>query len=414
MMKQLSSDTSCHYALASLVSIEPLEPRQLLSGGTSRFVVTNLVSNGAVPAQRGDLNLVNPWGIARADTGAWQVAINGTNSSAAYQSNGKKVPPIVTIPGATGINSRVTGVAYNNTDGFVISRSGVSEPATYVFAGEDGSISAWNQDVRSSQSITVVNRSIQQAQYTGLAIAELDEDDPYVYAANFYSGRIEVFDKEFDRVNLKGSFTDPDMPKGFVPYNVQLIGNRLLVTYAKQASNKYDVVTGRGNGYVNVFRTNGTLVNRLISEGRLDAPWAFAKAPGNFGKFGGDLLVGNFGDGRINAYDSNTGEFQGAFRDAAGDGLEIEGLWGIGFGNGDLAGGKKELYFAAGINGEADGLFGRITPVTSSSSSNSLADRNRYMLTFQTQRPVTSLFGDSADDGGSDEEISLLSSAADG
>jgi uncharacterized protein (TIGR03118 family) len=192
----------------------------------------------------------------------------------------------------------------------------------------------------------------------GLAIASRGQDT-FLYAVNFHAGTIDVLDQAFAPVTLPGGFSDPNLPAGFAPFNIQEIGGKLYVAYARQDADAADEVAGPGLGSVDFFDTSGRLLKRLVSQGRLDAPWGLALAPDHFGAFSGDLLVGNFGDGMINAYDPRSGAFEGALENEDGNAIAIDGLWALRFGNGTI-GTQRTLLFTAGIADEAHGLFGSI------------------------------------------------------
>jgi uncharacterized protein (TIGR03118 family) len=241
-------------------------------------------------------------------------------------------------------------------------------PATFLFATEDGTISGWNKEA-GTQSIIAVNESANPADgsealglgavYKGLAIAQTD-DGPMLYAANFRHGTVDMFDQNFDQVK---SFTDQDLPAGFAPFNVQVLGDKLFVTFAMQDDMKHDDVAGAGNGFVDEFDLEGHLLDRVASGGPLDSPWGLAIAPATFGSFAGDLLVGNFGDGTIDAFDPQQHDaFAGKLTDASGKPIAIPDLWELIPGNGGSAGDPNAIYFTAGVKDEAHGLFGSLTP----------------------------------------------------
>jgi uncharacterized protein (TIGR03118 family) len=240
-------------------------------------------------------------------------------------------------------------------------RSGTSSgPARFLFDSEAGLVTGWNPGVPPPPPSTQaqVGASVPDAIYKGLAIASTPAGT-FLYAADFHHARIDVFDQGFNLVHLSGSFTDPAIPSGFAPFNVQELGGVLYVAYAKQDAEAEDEVAGQGRGFVDVYSTSGQLLHHLIEHGQLDAPWGLALAPAAFGRFGGTLLVGNFGNGRIDAYDPGTGEFLGRLRHEDGTPIEIEGLWALRFGNG-VTGNPTTLLFTAGIDDEAHGLFGAI------------------------------------------------------
>lgn len=331
---------------------------------------TNLVSDLAGLAQFTDSNLVNSWGLVHGPATPWWVADNGTGVSTLYTGQGVKVPLTVTIPAPTGspagTTAAPTGVIFNGNGGFNVSENGTSFSSLFIFATEDGTISGWNPNFADrTHAILAVDRSTVGlgAVYKGLAIAS-NASGTFIYATNFRFGTVEMFDSSF---NLVGSFTDPKLANTcpepnqcYAPFGIQTINGNLYVTFALQNAAKHDDVAGPAHGFVDVFDTSGNLIQRLILHGRLNSPWGLALAPADFGLFSNALLVGNFGDGRINAYDLNTGEFLGQLRDQANHPITIDGLWSLQFGNDAAAGASNELFFTAGIDGEAHGLFGDI------------------------------------------------------
>jgi uncharacterized protein (TIGR03118 family) len=244
-----------------------------------------------------------------------------------------------------------TGTVFNPTSGFPVNGA----PARFIFDSEVGTITAWNPGTGTTAQTVVPSSG---AIYKGLAIATKG-NDALLYAADFHGAKIDVFDESFAPVTAPGGFVDPNLPAGFAPFNVQEIAGKIVVAYAKQDEDAEDEVAGAGLGYVDVFDTSGHLLRRLISQGQLNAPWGLALAPKHFGAFSGDLLVGNFGDGAINAYDPRTGEFQGQLRNKDGNPIKINGLWALRFGNG-VTGTPTTLLFTAGIADEEHGLFGEI------------------------------------------------------
>jgi uncharacterized protein (TIGR03118 family) len=258
-----------------------------------------------------------------------------------------------------------------NTDatGFVVhDAAGHSAPARFLFDSEHGGIDGWSPTVGATSTgpSTVTEVAVDNganAVYKGLAIAQASDGHTYLYAANFRSGRVEAYNDTFTPVELPGGlFVDFKMPADYAPFNVQELGGRLYVTYAKRDAGLEDDVAGRGHGFVDVFTTDGAFVKRLVTRGVLDSPWGLALAPAGFGRFDGDLLVGNFGDGRINAFDPVSGAFEGQLRDSHGRPLTIDGLWGLRFGNGNAAK-TGELLFSAGPDDESHGLLGKIVPM---------------------------------------------------
>ena len=326
----------------------------------------NLASDGFVPAANTDPNLINPWGISYAPTSPFWVSDNGTGVSTLYNGSGQPFPVgsplVVTLAPAIGSSSpsRPTGQVFNGTSDFQVTPG---NPARFLFATEDGTISGWNPAAASTTAILKVDNSGTGAAYTGLAIGNNGAGD-FLYASNFHAGTIDVFDSSFSPVSLSGSFVDPTLPAGYAPFNVQNLGGSLFVTYALQDASATDVVPGLGNGYVDIFDLNGVFQSRLISDGVLNSPWGLALAPANFGEFSNDLLVGNFGDGRINAFDLVNGSYLGTLQDNMGDPIAIDGLRGLIFGNGGNGGDPTVLYFTAGSGGEMHGLFGSLAPVS--------------------------------------------------
>ncbi len=318
----------------------------------------NLVSDGAVPAGLVDAALVNAWGLVASATSPWWVADNGTGLSTLYNGNtGAKVTLTVTVPGAP------TGIVFNGGPGFVLTGGARTGPARFIFASEDGTISGWNPTVAATQAIVVVDNSAGGAVYKGLAIATTAAGDR-LYATNFRAGTVDVFDTAFHQV--LGGFTDHHLRPGYAPFGIQQLGGTIYVTYALQDADKKDDVAGEGHGFVNAFDTGGHLLRRVASGGRLNSPWGLALAPVDFGAFSGDLLVGNFGDGHITAFDAHRfrghRELQprGQLHGADGQAIAIDGLWAIAFGNGAAAGPTNVLFFTAGPFDEEHGLFGKL------------------------------------------------------
>jgi uncharacterized protein (TIGR03118 family) len=312
----------------------------------------NLVSDLDGVARITDPNLVNPWGLTFGPTTPAWVADNGADVTTLYSGGVRKSIPVI-VPLVVGIpGGAPTGAVFNPTNGFEVNGA----PARFIFDSEAGTITAWNPGTPGGQAVT--KATTPGAIYKGLTMASKG-NAPMLYAANFHAGKIDVFNDAFAPVTLPGGFVDPNLPAGFAPFNVQEIAGRLVVAYAKQDPKAEDEVAGAGLGYVDVFDTSGHLIRRLVSQGKLDAPWGLALAPRHFGQFSGDLLVGNFGDGAINAYDPRTGAFEGSLMNKDGNQIKIDGLWALRFGNG-VIGTPTSLLFTAGIGDEAHGLFGEI------------------------------------------------------
>jgi uncharacterized protein (TIGR03118 family) len=395
--------------------MEALEVRSLLS---ANILQTNLVSDLPGVARVHDPNLVNPWGISESGTGPFWISDNNAGLSTLYNVPGANNTPvsinplIVSIPtpgnplGATGApTGTVSNIDGGAMGGFTVSgvdKNGnpITASAVFLFVTEDGTIVGWNPAVNpkgfdpakaGTYGIIAVDNSGNNfkqsdpakqtgAVYTGLTTASgatpgtpIFASDPdtttVLYAANFRSGKVEVYDTNFKAVKLKGgAFADPNLPDGFAPFNVQVLGGKVYVAYAKQDANKHDDVAGNGNGFVDVFNLDGTPglaggQERLVSRGPLDSPWGLALAPSSFGALGGDLLVGNFGNGTINAFDPTTGASLGTLNGADGKPIQIDGLWALKVGNGGSGGGANTVYFTAGPDHETHGLFGSLTPV---------------------------------------------------
>jgi uncharacterized protein (TIGR03118 family) len=325
------------------------------------FIQANLVSNGTIPAAHTDPNLVNPWGIAFNPTAFWWVNDNGTGLSTLYDSAGAKNALEVAVPPAAGStdHSAPTGIVFSGGGDFVVSENGKSGPSRFLFVTENGTLSGWNPGVDLTHAVLAVDNSAGGAIYKGLALGSVGGNN-FLYAADFHNNAIDVFDKGFSPVHTPGAFTDRKLPKDYAPFNIQDLGGNLFVTYAQQDAEKTDEVAGKGKGFIDEFDTSGKLIKRFAEHGPLNAPWGLALAPANFGEFSNDILVGNFGDGRLMAF-NQKGDFRGYLRDHDHKPIVIEGLWGIGFGNGNVAGPTNTLFFAAGPNDEADGLFGSLT-----------------------------------------------------
>ena len=311
------------------------------------YTVHPLVSNVPGAAPTTDPNLVNAWGLTAGPTTPWWVSDNGTSESTLYRANGTIVPLVVHVP--------------VNPSGAVF--WSFTARAIFVFDTEAGQVRGWHPS-QGNQTVVLADRSAQGAVYKGLALASTPAGDRF-YAADFHNARVDVFDGNFNLITAPGAFADPSIPDGYAPFGIQNIGGRIFVTYAKQDDAAHDDVAGQGHGFVDVYDTSGVLLARVAQHGQLDSPWGLALAPANFGRFSGDLLVGNFGDGQINAYEELANghfEYRGELRGADNTPVTIDGLWALQFGHGAPNNGPTNtLFFTAGPNGESDGLFGSIT-----------------------------------------------------
>jgi len=323
------------------------------------YSVTNLVSDQAGVAAHRDPDLVNAWGLTAGPQTPWWVSDNGTSLSTLYGSDGTKVPLDVRV------KEDPTGAVFNGGSGFVVKSGKHSGPSLFLFDTEAGQILGWNPNVRppapSTKSFVVVDKTSEGAIFKGLAIASTPGGDR-LYATDFRGGVVDVFDGGFHQITTPGQFTDPNLPKNYAPFGIQTIGGDVFVTYGKQVPGSGDEADGQGLGFVDEYDTSGMLVARVASRGPLNAPWGLAMAPGNFGRFSNDLLVGNFGNGKINAY-----KWTGTMWDRAGkltrqngNVLKIDGLWAIEFAGGGPSGDTNQLFFTAGPNDESHGLFGVI------------------------------------------------------
>jgi len=312
----------------------------------------NLVSNVDGLAQFTDPNLKNPWGISSSATSPFWVSNQGTGTSTLYNTAGKPQALVVNIPGGAG----PTGQVFNTTSDFQLPTGGKS---LFIFANLGGTISAWNG--AQGTNAVVEASATDGAVYTGLALGNNGTGN-FLYAADAANNKIDVFDSSFTHTTLSGSFLDPNLGAGFSVYNIQSIGGVLYVTYENE---------GSGGGVIDAFDFSGNFLHRLTDNGAsgpLQSPWGLALAPSSFGDFAGALLVGNEDDGHISAFDATTGKFLGQLLDKDGNPLANTGLWGLQFGNGGNGGKTNTLYFAAGINGEQDGLFGAVVFVPEPSS----------------------------------------------
>jgi uncharacterized protein (TIGR03118 family) len=326
------------------------------------FVQKNLDSNIEGRASVTDPNLTNAWGLAFAPGSPFWVNANHSGVATLYRGDGSIVPLVVTIPpppgSQTGTVAAPTGMIWNPTSAFLV--PGSKFAAVFIFDTEDGTISAWNPNVDATNAVIAVDNSSTGAVYKGLAFGT-NINGNNIYATNFRGGKIEVFDNTFSPAKTDGQFEDRHIPAGFAPFGIQNIDGDLWVTYAKQDADKMDDVGGPGSGFVDVFDTDGHLLRRFAEHGVLNSPWGLARAPYGFGQFSGDILVGNFKDGKINAFDSR-GNFRGALKKPNGGAISIDGLWALEFGGGAKSS-PEWLFFTAGPNDETNGVFGVINAV---------------------------------------------------
>ncbi len=345
---------------------------QALPARAQQFKVTNLVSDGSVPAVTVDLSLINPWGMSYAPTGPFWVSDNNAGVSTLYDGSGSKIGLTVNIPppaGGSG-SGTPTGQVFNaSSHAFQVTKGANTAAAVFLFATEDGTIAGWSPTVDGVNAILAVDNSSEGAVYKGLAIAHTDHAN-FLYAANFRAGDVEMYNARFQLVK---AFTDPTVPAGYAPFNVQNLGGTLYVTFALQDAAKHDDVSGPGHGYIDAFSLDGTFKRRVASAGRLNSPWGLDIAPAGFGSFAGDLLVGNFGNGIISAFDPATGAFKGKLLGADGQPIVLGDLWGLITGNGGSAGDVNTVYFTAGVRNEAHGLFGSLSVLAGTATLKSAA-----------------------------------------
>jgi uncharacterized protein (TIGR03118 family) len=337
-----------------------LLPSSAFSQQYHRTDLTTDASAVSPSAPNVDPNLVNPWGLSRASGSPWWVADNGPGLSTLYAGTGSVVPLVVTIPTPDGTGTAApSGTVFNPTTGFLV---GPGAKAFFLFVTEDGTISGWNPTVNPTNAVILKNRA-GKAVYKGCAIAQVSSG-PRFYATNFQSGRVEVFDSSFHllRSDDDDAFRYPGLDENWSPFNIQNVGGNLVVTFAHRAPGSHDEDHGAGLGFVGVYDLRGHLLLRLQHGSWFNAPWGVASAPGDFGKFSHRLLIGNFGDGTIHAFNLFTGKHEGGMiDDATGQPVSIEGLWAISFGGGTTSGPANSLFFTAGPNDEGDGLFGTLT-----------------------------------------------------
>jgi uncharacterized protein (TIGR03118 family) len=337
------------------------------------YLVHNLVADQPGIADFTDPNLVNPWGFATSATSPFWLTDGGTGLSTVYSSNGTPSATKPTVPpSAKGTTpSTPTGIVFNGTGGFLVQ----GKVPSFIFVTADGALSAWASAVSATQAQLMVDNSGSGAVYYGLAIsATTTNAAPLLYAANFASGNIDVFDTNFKPVPMPGAFVDASVPAGYAPFNIQNVAGKLYVMYAKQNAAKNFATLGAGLGYVAIFDLSGNLIKHLASNGPLNAPWGVAVAPSTFGTFASDVLIGNFGDGTINAFDPNTGNALGALQDQNGNTIANPGLWGLIVGNGGSGGDANAVYLLAGGATQKHGVLASIQASPTITSVSNAAD----------------------------------------
>jgi uncharacterized protein (TIGR03118 family) len=358
---------------------------------STSFADSALVSNkvGVVATTTTiDANLSNPWGIAVAPGLPFWIADNNNNLSTLYSGTGEVETQEITgstdvgiaiPPSAAGVPSNPTGQVYNGGGGFLIATPNGQETALFMFDGEGGTIAAWAKD-SGATAVTAYDDGVvngaNHAVYKGLAIGTVS-GATYLYATDLHNNKVDVFDTNFAKpAGMQGKFVDPSLPAGFVPFGIAAANNQLYVTFAMQDQAMHDEVTGAGLGYVDAFDFNGNFLNRFASAGALNAPWGIAVAPTGFGSLGGDVLIGNFGDGTVNIFTPNGTSLAtsvGALMVSNGGALAVPGMWSLAFGNGDPDKPVTTLFYTAGFADQTDGVFGSISPTSTSSSSPSPA-----------------------------------------
>ena len=333
---------------------------------TDSYQQRNLVSDMAGIAAHTDPKLINPWGISFFPGQPFWISDNNSGYSTVYDATGATQLAPVLIPGPRGSNAPATptGTVINPTDQFKV--GGVA--SEFLFVGEDGTISGWNG---TGNAILALDHSGAGAVYKGMAILSPACCRPFLAVANFHSGLIETYSEQFDLVAPPGSFTDPGLPVGYAPFNIQQVGNQVFVTYAVQDAAKHDPVNAAGNGLVDIFDLEGNFVERYEQGAPLNSPWGVVQASANFGAFSNDILIGNFGDGTINAFDPATGDSRGQLKDQTGAPIVNASLWALVFGAGGT-GDPDTLYFTAGLANEGHGLFGAIAAAAAGTADFSL------------------------------------------
>ncbi len=363
MLRQTLRNAVCTGLIALAIGVPAASAQN--AGRHSGYRLTNLVSDLKGRAKSVDSNLVNPWGVAFFPSGAFWVNDNATGLSTLYDGLGDVIPVAFTVPAPAGQTTPAapTGIVINTTGGFLV--PGTQLPANFIFSTEDGTISAWAGGLATNPTTAVIavdnSAGGAGAVYKGLEFGTTAAGN-FIYATNFRAGTVDVFDDSFTPAGKKllGSFQDTAIQKGYAPFGIRNINGNLYVTYALQDKARHDNLDGPGRGYVDVFDTDGRLLQRFAQGGLLNAPWGMALAPAGFGALSNMVLIGNFGDGAINAYGLD-GRFRAPVEDQNGRPIEISGLWGLYFG-GANASTPNTLFFTAGLDHETHGLLGALSP----------------------------------------------------
>ena len=380
-MKTMQQSLNCLVLLAVAAVVVASASQDVRADGISNnFKQTNLVSDIPGLAKTTDPDLINPWSVSFSAASPFWVSDNGTGKSTLYNGDGVKQGLVVTIPGTGGDPGAPTGMVFNSSTNF--------NNDLFIFAGENGTITGWRGALGTTAE-TLVNSTGFGAVYKGLAIGTTAQGT-YLYAADFHNNQITAIPGT-GAPALTGTFTDPNLPADYAPFNIQNINGKLYVTYAMQDAARHDDVSGAGHGIVDVFDLNGNLLQRLITGGSLNSPWGMAIAPAGFGSFGSDLLVGNFGDGTINAFDPLTGNLLGQLDGSSGLPIVNLGLWDLTFGNGGNGGSASDLYFTAGFAAEDHGLLGSIAPTPAPEPGALALLASGFLALFAYQRRRTNL-----------------------
>ena len=343
-----------------------------LASHAQAFTVNNILSDGSVPAQTTDASFINPWGVSA--SGNWWISSQGSGQNFVLPATGvtafKVVVPLATQPTLAGLPAGSVTTA--GSTGFLLPNG---TAPSFFFSTLDGTISGWNSKLGTAGAISqiVVNNQLKGSAYTGLALLNTASSGSFLLAPNFALGGVEVYNSTYASTKLAGSFTDPNLPTGYFPFSIHILGTQIFVAYAQHSGTTapFRELVSPGSGIVDVFDTTGAFVNRVVTGGNLNAPWGVAFAPASFGIYSNDLLIGNFGDGKINVYDSKTFSYIGQLMDATGKSLVYASLWDLLTGGTTVtgttavsAGSTSSVYFAAGLTGEAHGLFAAISNTT--------------------------------------------------